>query len=87
MSEETLLDRKQLAAAVGMHPSTFWRKLLEYNRDRRRDGLDGLSPDKIITKSKVPKFYFKAERAPAFKAAVESLPTNKRGRPLAPSNI
>lgn len=79
MNGAGLLDRKELAKAVGVNPVTFWKKVLDFNDFALRNGKDGIKPDFIEDNGRYRKFFFKPERAEEIKKALG--PIGSRGRP------
>lgn len=74
MNKAGQIDRKELAASIGMRPGTFYRMLLEFNRQARSKAEPELKPDAIEYDShRTAKFFFNPERAAEFKAALEQL--------------
>jgi len=79
--KEGMLTRYELADAVGMHAATFYRKLLEVNAIRAKEGLPGLEPDfKEPNGKNRPKFFYKAERVEEFKQAIATRGFRYRGK-------
>lgn len=79
--KDGMIDRYEMAEAIGMNAGTFYRKLLEFNEARKREGLDGLRPDfKELNGKNRPKFYYKPERVEEFKQAIATRGFRNRGK-------